>query len=91
LLNLDNVIVDTDFASLSFRGEYPGRSSDPGNFVFNMNTVERNERIDSNPKARGKKESSGSFVSALGGAFKRGDSHRNSAQNGSNKDKGIEL
>ena len=45
LINFDNVIVDTDFASISFRaesfGKKNGRSSDPPHFAY-MHSVETN-------------------------------------------------
>lgn len=77
LINFDNVILDTDFASVSFRAESYGhaRSSDPGQFYSG-------EPKQAEPKKLQKKSS---LVQAIGGAFKRQEGTRE------RKEKGIEM
>ena len=65
LINFDNVILDTDFASVSYRAESYGhkRSSDP-------------QQMFSSEQKEVKKPKKSGLVSAIGGAFKRQDSNR---------------
>jgi hypothetical protein len=71
LINFDNVILDTDFASVSFRAESYGhkRSSDPSQ-IFGTESKDT------------KKSKKSGLVSAIGGAFKRQESNRPKPEKG---------
>lgn len=74
LINFDNVILDTDFASVSFREEQyvRKRSSDPSQF-YSQQSQQDSPDIKKTKKSK--------IVSAIGGAFKRQESTRAKEEN----------